>query len=82
MFKVGFLVSLYNHEQTRPSLKLFTLSLFLKKTTQVCLPVLEKLVLIRKLISDHNEGYQAKKNKGWKISSVLKTEIFSITPLF
>jgi hypothetical protein len=44
LFEVGFLVSLYNYEQTQSSLKIFMLSLLLKKATQVCLLVLEKLV--------------------------------------
>jgi hypothetical protein len=80
LFIIDFMVPLCNYEQTRLSLKsLYAVPAF-KKETQGCLPILERLVssvnyfeIMMKVI---------KKKKVCKITSLIKTGIFSVTPLF
>jgi hypothetical protein len=61
LFRIDFMVSLCNYEQTRLSLKSLYVVPAFKKETQGCLPVLEKLVssvnyfqIIMKVIKQKN----------------------------
>jgi hypothetical protein len=61
LFRIDFMVSLCNYEQTRLSLKALYVVLAFKKATQGCLPVLEILVssknyfqIIMKVIKQKN----------------------------
>ena len=60
LFRIDFMVSLCNYEQTRLSLKALYVVPSFEKVNQGFLLVLKKISFISKLFSNHDEGYQAK----------------------
>jgi hypothetical protein len=81
LFIIDFMASVCNYEQTQLSLKDIYVVPSFKKETQGFLPLLKQLVssinyfqITMKVIKE--------KLKVWKITSLVKTGIFSVTPLF